>query len=120
MRGQQRTITLTAAKYASEQKSNQQPIELDYQKLRKVVITLRAVNHETRRAIIQMLEENESLTVTDIYIKQRLEQSVASQHLAILRKQGIVATKRNGKFIHYYLQPERIKEISRLVDELAE
>ena len=59
-------------------------IQLDYTDLRKAVLVLRAVNHKLRQRIIDLLEENETLTVTDIYIKLRLEQSVASQHLAIL------------------------------------
>ena len=49
------------------------------------------------------------MTVTDIYVKLRLEQSVASQHLAILRKAGVVQTERDGKFIFYSLgyQPDQ-------------
>ncbi len=60
-----------------------------------------------------------SITVTDIYIKLRLEQSVASQHLAILRKAGVVQTDRQGKYIYYSLDNERLTQISRLVEELA-
>jgi len=59
------------------------------------------------------------MTVTDIYIKLRLEQSVASQHLAILRKAGVVQTDRQGKYIYYSLDGERLTQISRLVEELA-
>ena len=91
---------------------------LDYVELRKAVLVLRAVNHKLRQRIIDLLEENESMTVTDIYVKLRLEQSVASQHLAILRKAGVVITDRQGKFIYYGLDKERLNQISRLVDEL--
>ena len=59
-------------------------ILLNYAELRKAVLVLRAVNHKLRQRIIGLLEENNEMTVTDIYIKLRLEQSVASQHLAIL------------------------------------
>jgi ArsR family transcriptional regulator, virulence genes transcriptional regulator len=84
------------------------------------VLVLRAVNHKLRQQIIDLLEENEKMTVTDLYIKLRLEQSVASQHLAILRRAGVVATERNGKFIYYRVDKERINHISRLVEELTE
>jgi DNA-binding transcriptional ArsR family regulator len=47
-----------------------------------------------------------------------LEQSVASQHLAILRKSGIVNTIRDGKFIHYSVNHKRIAEINKFVNEL--
>ena len=59
------------------------------------------------------------MTVTDIYIKLRLEQSVASQHLAILRRAGVVATDRQGKFIYYSLNKERLVEIGNLIKELV-
>ncbi len=94
-------------------------ILLDYAELRKAVLVLRAVNHKLRQRMIDMLEENTEMTVTDIYIKLRLEQSVASQHLAILRRAGVVKTNRDGKFIYYSLDKERLNQISRLVEELA-
>lgn len=95
-------------------------IQLDYADLRKAVLVLRAVNHKLRQRIIDLLEENESMTVTDIYIKLRLEQSVASQHLAILRRAGVVTTERQGKFIYYRIDRDRLAQISRLVEELAD
>ncbi len=94
-------------------------ILLDYTELRKAVLVLRAINHKLRQRVINLLEENQRMTVTDIYIKLRLEQSVASQHLAILRKAGVVQTERQGKYIFYTLDKERINQISRLVEELA-
>ncbi len=100
-------------------KKGKKDIQLDYSELRKAVLVLRAVNHKLRQSIIDLLEENEKMTVTDIYIKLRLEQSVASQHLAILRRAGVVATERQGKFIYYSLDNERLSQISRLVEELA-
>lgn len=99
---------------------NSGEVLLDYSELRKAVMVLRAVNHNLRQDIIGLLSNNEQMTVTDIYIKLRLEQSVASQHLAILRKAQIVNTTRNGKFIYYSLNPERLSHISSLVEELVQ
>ncbi len=100
-------------------KKGHQDILLDYVELRKAALVLRAVNHKLRQRIIDLLEENQRMTVTDIYVKMRLEQSVASQHLAILRKAGVVQTERDGKFIFYSLDTSRINQISELVEELA-
>jgi DNA-binding transcriptional ArsR family regulator len=100
-------------------KNGKQEIKLVYPELRKVVLILRAIGHDLRKKIVELLRENETMNVTDIYVKLRLEQSVASQHLAILRKAGIVITKRNGKFIYYTLNHERLAEISVLVEKLA-
>jgi DNA-binding transcriptional ArsR family regulator len=100
-------------------KKGKEEIQLDYAELRKAVLVLRAINHKLRQRVIDLLEENEKMTVTDIYIKLRLEQSVASQHLAILRRAGVVATERQGKFIFYGLDKDRIGQISKLVEDLA-
>ena len=83
------------------------------------MLVLRAVNHKLRQRIIDLLEETENMTVTDIYIKLRLEQSVASQHLAIMRRAGVVNTLRSGKYILYSLNKDRLAQISRLVEELT-
>ena len=94
-------------------------IRLDYTKLRKALLNLRAVNHPLRKEIIVLLEEQKKMTVTEIYVKLRVEQSVASQHLAILRKAGIVETSRNGKFIYYSVNKTRINEVSVLINDLG-
>ena len=47
----------------------------------------------------------------NLCVRLRLEQSVASQHLAILRKAGIVSTQRDGKFIYYSVNFKRLEEI---------
>ena len=94
-------------------------VQLDYTELRKAVLVLRAVNHKLRQRIIDLLDSGETMTVTDIYIKLRLEQSVASQHLAILRRAGVVITERQGKFIYYSLNNERLEQIATLVEDLA-
>jgi DNA-binding transcriptional ArsR family regulator len=100
-------------------KKGKTEIQLDYAELRKAVLVLRAVNHRLRQKMIDLLEENGKMTVTELYIKLRLEQSVASQHLAILRRSGVVVTERQGKYIFYSLDKERLAQISSLVEELA-
>ena len=99
-------------------KKGSKEVQLDYANLRRAVLVLRAVNHKLRQRVIDLLEENDTMTVTDIYIKLRLEQSVASQHLAILRRAGVVVTARSGKFIYYSLDRDRLSQISKLVKTL--
>jgi ArsR family transcriptional regulator, virulence genes transcriptional regulator len=93
-------------------------VTVDFTKTKKAAMILRAVNHKLRQNIILLLEENERLTVTEIYVKLRLEQSVASQHLAILRRAGIVKTVRDGKYIFYSVDKAKLKEITGLVDQM--
>ena len=94
-------------------------IKLDYLHLKKAALVLRAMNHKLRQQMIKMLDENQRLTVTEIYVKLRLEQSVASQHLAILRRAGIVVTQRDGKFIYYTFNYPRVAEVMKFVEDLV-
>jgi DNA-binding transcriptional ArsR family regulator len=93
-------------------------VKVDFLNLKKASMILRALNHKLRQQIIRLLDENKKLTVTELYIQLRLEQSVASQHLAILRRAGVVRTERNGKFIYYTINSARIAEIMKCVDDL--
>jgi DNA-binding transcriptional ArsR family regulator len=96
----------------------QAPVKIDYLNVKKAALVLRALNHKLRQQMIKMLEENTKMTVTDLYIQLRLEQSVASQHLAILRRAGIVKTERDGKYIYYKVNEDRISQINQIVDSL--
>ncbi|NJB87452.1 DNA-binding transcriptional ArsR family regulator [Lewinella marina] len=92
---------------------------VDASTLSKAVLLLRALNHDLRQQIIRLLSDKEQLTVTDIFISLRVEQSVASQHLAILRKANIVKRERQGKYILYSLDHERLTHVNQLVKRLA-
>jgi DNA-binding transcriptional ArsR family regulator len=93
-------------------------LKIDYQVLRKSVLVLRAINHKLRQEMIQLIDKEGKMTVTDLYVKLRLEQSVASQHLALLRRSGVVVTSRDGKYIYYSVDHQRMDEITRLLNEL--
>jgi len=94
-------------------------IKIDYYNVKKAALILRALNHKLRQQLIKLIEEKKKITVTEIYVQLRLEQSVASQHLAILRKAGILSTERDGKFIFYLLNNKRIEEVSKIVNDLV-
>ena len=96
------------------------PVKVDFVNLKKAAMILRALNHKLRQQIVKLIDENKKLTVTEIYIKLRLEQSVASQHLAILRRAGVVKTTRDGKFIYYSVNATRIEGIMSCVHSLTE
>jgi len=97
---------------------SESPVKIDYFNVKKAAHVLRALNHKLRQQIIKILEENSRMTVTDLYIMLRLEQSVASQHLAILRRAGILKTERDGKYIYYRVNEERVVQINQFVDSL--
>jgi DNA-binding transcriptional ArsR family regulator len=91
--------------------TNGKELAIESLQIKKAALIFRAINHPLRRQMLQLLHENARMTVTEIYIKLRLEQSVASQHLAILRKAGMVNTEREGKFIFYSVNYQRLKQV---------
>jgi DNA-binding transcriptional ArsR family regulator len=70
--------------------------------------------------ILQLVHKKGRMVVTDIYTKLKIEQSLASQHLAILRNEGIVTTERKERFIYYSINYQRIKELEAFAGQLLE
>lgn len=93
-------------------------LKIDVIQLKKASLILRAINHKLRQQIMKLLHQHSKMTVTEIYVKLRLEQSVASQHLAILRKAGYVNTFRDGKFIYYSVNHDRLAQVHTIVYDL--
>jgi DNA-binding transcriptional ArsR family regulator len=95
------------------------PLKVDLLHSKKAAMILRALNHKLRQQIVKLIDEHQKMTVTEIYVKLRLEQSVASQHLAILRRAGIVITTREGKFIFYTVDYTRLDQVNQFVEQLV-
>jgi DNA-binding transcriptional ArsR family regulator len=95
-------------------------LKIDVFQLKKASLIFRAINHKLRQQIMKMIHHSGKLTVTEIFVRLRIEQSVASQHLAILRKAGYVNTVREGKFIHYSINYNRLEEIQAVASQIAE
>ena len=95
-------------------------LKVDLLNVKKAALILRAVNHKLRQQILKLIDEHGKMTVTELYVKLRLEQSVASQHLAILRKAGFVNTERDGKFIYYSVNNQRLEELNQFIQELLD
>jgi DNA-binding transcriptional ArsR family regulator len=98
-----------------DQASNDQGLRLDPVNIRKSALILRSLNHKLRQAIIKLLHERDKMSVTEIFVALRVEQSVASQHLAILRTAGFLITSRDGKNIYYSINRKKLDETYKLV-----
>ncbi len=99
-------------------KNNDPELNIDTLRIKKAAINLRAINHKLRQVILKLIGERDNITVSEIFLHLRLEQSVASQHLAILRKAGYVNTKREGKFIYYSVNKQKMLELNKFVDDM--
>jgi DNA-binding transcriptional ArsR family regulator len=69
---------------------------------------LKAIANPNRLMILCSLMEKERLSVSELNRSLPLSQSALSQHLAILRRDGLVKTQREAQSIHYFLADEKI------------
>ncbi|MBB6216308.1 ArsR family transcriptional regulator [Anaerosolibacter carboniphilus] len=86
---------------------------------------LKALAHPTRLQILDILKDKDELCVCHIYEDLELEQSNVSQHLKILKDQGILSSRKDGLKVMYSVKsPEvfQILDISRkiLIAQLEE
>lgn len=75
-------------------------IETMQMQARKASELMRALSHEARLMILCLLTEQE-MSVTEIERIVGLPQATVSQHLARLRLDRFVATRREGRMIYY-------------------
>jgi DNA-binding transcriptional ArsR family regulator len=95
-------------------------LDMEVLLLKKASLVFKAVNHKLRQDIMHLIHGNSTLTVTQIYTRLKLQQSVASQHLAILRRVGFVNTKREGKQIFYSVNYSRLNDVTNQAKALIE
>ena len=77
---------------------------------------MRALANERRLMILCKLTKGER-SVGALQTEIGLSQSALSQHLALLREDGIVATRREGQTIHYRITDDAA---SKVIATLAE
>lgn len=83
-----------------------------------VVSLLKALSNEKRLVIICALSEGEK-NVGELEQRVDLSQSALSQHLARLRRDGIVKTRREAQTIYYSLQRDSTKQVLRCLSEMV-
>ncbi len=93
---------------------------LDITKLEMAASKLRAIAHPMRIAIIDLLNDKQKLSVTEIYSKLDIEQASASHHLNILKNKGVLVSKREGKKIFYSLKSVTLSEIIECINRCNE
>ncbi|MCE9679676.1 metalloregulator ArsR/SmtB family transcription factor [Shewanella sp. AS1] len=71
---------------------------------------LKAIANPYRLMILCQLLENE-LSVTQLNETVPLSQSALSQHLAVLRTEDLVATRKSSQVVYYTLKNEQVTEV---------
>ncbi|MEN9447192.1 MAG: hypothetical protein RJA25_482 [Bacteroidota bacterium] len=87
--------------------------EFNTERIEKAAELLKAVAHHLRLKIIKMIHEKKEVNVNIIYNTLKIEQSITSQHLKVLRGVDVVHTRRDGKKIYYSLNYERLDAMNR-------
>ncbi|MDG3088950.1 metalloregulator ArsR/SmtB family transcription factor [Vibrio hannami] len=83
----------------------------------KAVALLKAMANERRLQILCILHDTE-LSVGELCQKLSLSQSALSQHLAWLRRDGLVATRKEAQTVYYSLNSTEVKEMIHLLHKL--
>ncbi len=77
----------------------------------------KAISHPTRLNILGYLKDGEQC-VCDIIEKLDLEQSNVSQHLGILKKQGLLQSRKDGTKMMYKIKYPEILDIIKLSNKI--
>lgn len=88
---------------------NTKLIENNVPNIRYASTVLRAVKNKHRQQIISALLANKEISVNALCEKVTMQQSIVSQHLAILRNVKLVNTMRNGKQVFYSVNENNLK-----------
>ena len=80
---------------------------------------MRALAHPLRLKILEFIDKHEVSHVNKIYNTLKLEQSITSQHLRILRLAGVVSAEKKGKFITYSINYDVVKRASKAVNNFV-
>jgi len=78
---------------------------------------LKGLANESRLMIMCVLSEGE-VSVGQLNQRIKLSQSALSQHLAVLREQGLVKTRRESQTIYYRLEDTAAMNIIDLLHEV--
>lgn len=90
---------------------------IDLKKLESASEMLKAIAHPIRISIVNILDGDKKLSVTEIFQLLNIEQAVASHHLSILKNKGVLLSERKGKNCNYYLKHQRLSQIIECIDK---
>ncbi len=78
---------------------------------------LKTMSHPIRLKILCLLQDRE-LTVGDIHKEVHTTNANVSQHLSILRNQGIISYRKDANFIYNRIAEGRVTELIKTMREL--
>ena len=73
-------------------------------------LVLKALAHPQRLLILCLISGGE-LTVGEIERKCGASQSLVSQYLARMKREGLIESRREGSFVYYRIRDPRVKKL---------
>lgn len=77
----------------------------------------KALGHPLRIRVLELLSEDEA-SVSELLAQVDVEQPYLSQQLAVLRRAGFVATRREGPNVVYELADQRVAELLAIARQM--
>jgi DNA-binding transcriptional ArsR family regulator len=72
-----------------------------------------AIGEPSRRALLDVLVVGGAATPTTLARELPFTRQAVSKHLAVLLEAGLVAARREGREVHYAVQPDRLEAAAR-------
>ena len=85
---------------------------------RNAASLLKAMSNECRLLVLCHLAENGELSVGQLLDRVGLSQSALSQHLAKLREEGLVATRKEAQTVYYRVCDPKAGQLLALLHDL--
>jgi len=82
------------------------------EKLEKAAFILKTVAHPLRLGLIELLDKNGKMSVTDICKALNSEQSLTSHHLQTMKLKGLLKAQKDGRKVLYSLKE---KDLIKLI-----
>lgn len=92
------------------------PAMIDPAVLRRAARVIRVLGHPLRLRLLEALERGE-LCVADLQEMTRTNQAVVSQHLGVLRANGVVEARREGPRVYYRIVEAKVSRILACIRE---
>jgi len=87
---------------------------------RELKLLCRAVGDVTRIGIVRHLASHAEVTVSDLAAYLVLSQPLASWHVRILKRAGILATRKEGRQVYCSLDRRRLAQFQEAIGSLTQ
>jgi len=91
-------------------------VRFNIEKLQYSAELVKALAHPLRLKILEYIDSQGVINVNKIYSTLKIEQSVTSQHLKLLRGAGVVKAQKEGKFVHYNINYDVLHRAQKAVN----